>query len=129
MIQGTERGPWPWPLLPQATCSGGVLRPARARSVLGVDRHTLCVPVDEQVQDFAGLGVATLPGFRIHEIAIDRDVEDSLRARDQLEGTDDVLIAGHDVVGRAHGAGEIVSGDAVRDFYVMHGLFTLAVKA
>ena len=58
--------------------------------------------------------------FRVEGLAVDGDVEDALRPGSEGEGLHDVLVVGENVGCRAHGAVEIVSGDAVGDVDDVH---------
>lgn len=59
-------------------------------------------------------------GFGVDQIPVDRDIEDSFGACDEREGIHDVLISREDVARCAHGAVQIVSGNAVGDFDFKH---------
>lgn len=65
-------------------------------------------------------------GLGVHQVPINPDVEDTFRPCGERKGSHDVLIPGENVVGRAHGAVQIVSRDAIGDFDVMHGLRKVA---
>jgi hypothetical protein len=90
---------------------------------LRVPRHVLAIPLGEQLEDLTGLGMTTGGGLRIEKLTIDGNVEDTLGAGRQSEGVHDMLVLAQDVGRRAHGAVEIVSGDAVCDVDRVHGFF------
>ncbi len=59
-------------------------------------------------------------GFRVENLTVDGHVEDSLRPGGECQRFYDMLIVVEKIRGRAHGAVEIVSGDAVLDVNHMH---------
>ena len=58
--------------------------------------------------------------FRVEHLTVNGHVEDPFRASRKGQRLDDVLVVGEQIVCRAHGAGGIVSGDAVGDVYDVH---------
>jgi len=75
----------------------------------------------EQVEDLAGLRVPACLCLGVEDRVIDEDVEHAVVARNQGQVFDDVLVGPEEVCGHAHGAGGIVSGDAVGDADSMGG--------
>ena len=70
--------------------------------------------------DVLVLGVAAGLVLRVQSPAVHDDVEHSLGPGDQRQFADDVLVVGQEITDRAHGAGGIVSGDAVLDVDHVH---------
>ncbi|MEJ2239888.1 MAG: hypothetical protein P8X82_16485 [Gemmatimonadales bacterium] len=62
----------------------------------------------------AGLGVG------LDQTPIDRDIEDSFGTGDEREGMHDVLMSRKYVARRAHGAVQIVTGNALGDLDLKH---------
>ena len=58
----------------------------------------------EQLEHLTRFGMTPRALLRIETFAIDNHVEDSLRACDQGQFSDDVLIVVQQIVGSAHGA-------------------------
>jgi hypothetical protein len=88
--------------------------------LLAVDRDSVPITGGEEVKHFAWFRMAPSFGFGVDQIPVDRDIEDSFGACDEREGIHDVLISREDVVRCAHGAVQIVSGNAVRDLDLKH---------
>lgn len=80
-----------------------------------VASDTLGVALAEQLEDFAGVGVTAGPLLGVEQLTVDDDVVDARTTGDEFEPFDDVLIVREEVVDRAHGAGRIVSRNAVFD--------------
>lgn len=59
--------------------------------------------------------MATGLGLGVDQLVIHHDVEDPGAAGDQDQVVDEVLVVPEDVIHRAHGAVQVVSGNAVRD--------------
>lgn len=85
-----------------------------------VGHYALPVLLHEQVEHLSWFSMSTSLGLGVDQLAIDRDVEDTFGAGHECQGPNDVLVPGQDVIRCAHGALEIVSRDAVCDFYDMH---------
>lgn len=88
--------------------------------IAGCGSSLLAVLLNKQVEHLAGLRMATRLSLGVDQIPVDCDIEDSFGAGDERQGMHDVLISREDVARHAHGAVQIVSGNAVGDFDLKH---------
>ncbi len=89
-------------------------------SALGEPRDALGVAFREQLEHFSRISMPTGIGFRVKDVTVDGHVEHTFGTGGEGQTLDDVLIVVEKIRGRAHGAVEIVSGDAVLDVDHMH---------
>ena len=84
-------------------------------SGLAVQGDSVAVFLLEQLENLARFGMSARLRLRIQKLPVDSHVEHALRPGRESEGIDYMLVTAQDVACRAHGTGEIVSGDAVGD--------------
>jgi hypothetical protein len=73
--------------------------------LLAVSRHIGAVPLGEEREHFAVLGMSTRIMFRVQHVTIDHDVEHPFGSGHDGQILDDVLVVAQQIVNRAHGAG------------------------
>lgn len=111
---------WPAEWAPRQSVRPSGLPGSYLSQLSAIRGDPLSAPIHEQIENLAGFGMPSSLCLRVDEVPIDRYIEDAFGACREGEGPHDVLVSRHDVVGRAHGAVEIVSRDAVDDLDVMH---------
>lgn len=79
-------------------------------------------PFPNQRGHLTGLGVAAEGGLGEDHLAVEGDLESSLRGRDEIEALDDRRPAGEQFVRQTDGTGKIVSGDTELDADAVAGV-------